>query len=267
MSKVKLPKWFEGGLYKEGAEVTNRFSGESCYLNAEELSMYDFIMGTYQFMELGLCPPKKVNDMRKGLTWFTKKNPEAYYVLLDYLDVTDMSDGADKKSNSFKNKSENIKIVYGEPTLDLKNFKTDILSFLQKEKIKSFYFNFFWVEPNREFELVEGCYSIDDFDLFVETYNKISNESLENWQIMTLTKQEKLLDILCEIDHPYDNTQQDCNCTLELKNDRLTYKIEEDWDNGYFNHETGEWEEGNEDDALVSFWEIKDDGIFNMLKE
>ena len=91
MTKVKLPKWFEGELLKEGKEVTNRFSGESCYLNAEELSMYDLIMGTYQLMELGVSLPKNVNYMRKGLAWFKKNNPEAYYVLLDYLNVTDDS--------------------------------------------------------------------------------------------------------------------------------------------------------------------------------
>jgi hypothetical protein len=27
--------------------------------------------------------PKTVDDMRKGITWFRKNNPEAYYVLLD----------------------------------------------------------------------------------------------------------------------------------------------------------------------------------------
>ena len=43
--KQKLPKWFTGELYAKGAEVTNRFGGDSCYLNNVELSMYDFIMG------------------------------------------------------------------------------------------------------------------------------------------------------------------------------------------------------------------------------
>ena len=41
----KLPKWFQGEVYTEGAEVTNRFGGDSCYLTAEELSMYDFVIG------------------------------------------------------------------------------------------------------------------------------------------------------------------------------------------------------------------------------
>jgi hypothetical protein len=38
----KLPKWFKGELYEEGATVQNRFSGEEYELNALELSMYDF---------------------------------------------------------------------------------------------------------------------------------------------------------------------------------------------------------------------------------
>ena len=42
LDKQKLPKWFNGEIYEEGAKVTNRFSGDSCHLNNVELSMYDF---------------------------------------------------------------------------------------------------------------------------------------------------------------------------------------------------------------------------------
>lgn len=82
-TKTKLPKWFNGQVYDEGATVTNRFGGDSCYLNAEELSMYDFVIGASSLMEIGMYAPKNINDMRKGLNWFRKNNPEAYYVLLD----------------------------------------------------------------------------------------------------------------------------------------------------------------------------------------
>ena len=235
---------------------------------------------------------KAISELKEGFHLKIKNNPEE----IDFCKTIDSILKSKNISTSEKNRYEYIhrqlEYLYSEGIiednenpfiflmeylkdlkedvvrkLDIKNFKTDILSLLEKEKIKSLYFNFYWVEPNREFELVDGSCSIDDFELIDETYNKIPNESFESWQIMTFTKQEKLLDILCEIDHPYDNTQQDCNCTLELKNDKLTYKIEADWDNGYFNHETGEWDEGNEDDALISFWEIKDEGIFNLIKE
>ena len=83
MTKVELPDWFNGELYTEGAEVTNRFGGDSCYLNAEELSMYDFIIGASNMMELGFYAPKNIDDMRKGLDWFRKNNAEAYMKLLD----------------------------------------------------------------------------------------------------------------------------------------------------------------------------------------
>mgnify|MGYP003139486473 CR=1 FL=1 len=83
MAKQKLPKWFQGELYKKGETVTNPFSGQSYELTAEELSMYDFIMGASQLAEMGLVAPKNVDDMRKGLMWFRKNNPEAYMVLLD----------------------------------------------------------------------------------------------------------------------------------------------------------------------------------------
>ena len=83
MTKVELPEWFQGEVYDEGAEVTNRFGGDSCYLTAEELSMYDFIIGASDLMEMGFYAPKTINDMRKGLDWFRKNNAEAYIKLLD----------------------------------------------------------------------------------------------------------------------------------------------------------------------------------------
>ena len=83
MTKVELPKWFQGEVYDEGAEVTNRFGGDSCYLTAEELSMYDFIIGASDLIEMGFYAPKTIDDMRKGLDWFRKNNAEAYMKLLD----------------------------------------------------------------------------------------------------------------------------------------------------------------------------------------
>ena len=83
MTETKLPKWFKGQLYDEGAEVTNRFGGGSCYLNAEELSMYDFVIGASTMYEMDLLDPLAVNDLRKGLDWFKKNNAEAYMILLD----------------------------------------------------------------------------------------------------------------------------------------------------------------------------------------
>ena len=82
--KQILPEWFNGELYKEGGEVTNRFGGDSCYLNAEELSMYDFIIGASDMAEMGIFnTPLHIADLRKGLDWFRKNNPSAYMVLLD----------------------------------------------------------------------------------------------------------------------------------------------------------------------------------------
>ena len=83
MTKVELPEWFQGEVYDEGAEVTNRFGGDSCYLTAEELSMYDFIIGASDLMEMGMYAPKTIDDMRKGLNWFRENNVDAYYKLLD----------------------------------------------------------------------------------------------------------------------------------------------------------------------------------------
>ena len=83
-----LPKWFKGEIYNKGETVTNPFSGESYELTAEELSMYDLIMGAQLLIEENGGIFKKEafkyqKDLRKGLDWFRKVNPKAYMVLLD----------------------------------------------------------------------------------------------------------------------------------------------------------------------------------------
>ena len=82
-TKQKLPKWFHGELYEEGATVRNRFSGEEYELNNVELSMYDLVIGCVIMTEMGHRDTKLITDLRKGLDWFRKNNPEAYMVLLD----------------------------------------------------------------------------------------------------------------------------------------------------------------------------------------
>ena len=82
--KQQLPKWFRGELYEEGATVRNRFSGEEYELNAMELSMYDFVIGSTLVLEMaGGYKHTDVNELRKGLDWFRQNNSEAYMVLLD----------------------------------------------------------------------------------------------------------------------------------------------------------------------------------------
>jgi hypothetical protein len=75
MEKQVMPKWFNGQVYSEGGRVSNPFTGESVELTAEELSMYDLIMGAQMVQRYEL--------VRKGLDWFRRENAEAYMVLLD----------------------------------------------------------------------------------------------------------------------------------------------------------------------------------------
>lgn len=88
MTKIKeqqIPKWFKGMIYDSGEEVTNPFSGASYTLNALELSIYDFIIGSQRVFEIApkTVTTKQVNDFHKALNWFRKNNVEAYMILLD----------------------------------------------------------------------------------------------------------------------------------------------------------------------------------------
>ena len=84
IKEQKLPKWFNGELYEEGATVQNRFSGEECEVNAMELSMYDFVMGSTIVLEMaGGHKHTDVSLLRKGLNWFRTNNASAYMILLD----------------------------------------------------------------------------------------------------------------------------------------------------------------------------------------
>ena len=83
--KNKLPAWFEGMPYDKGDTVKNPFSGEEYELNATELSMYDFVIGSQLVFEMApkSITQKQVNDFQKGIDWFRKNNSKAYMVLLD----------------------------------------------------------------------------------------------------------------------------------------------------------------------------------------
>ena len=90
-TKTKLPKWFLDGdpaLYTKGAEVQNPFSGECYTLNADELAMYDYLIGLQFTIDKygGVFNPRTRDyqkDLAKGLAWFRTHNAEAYMVLLD----------------------------------------------------------------------------------------------------------------------------------------------------------------------------------------
>ena len=79
----KIPKWFNGTIYKKGETIANRFTGEEIELNNLELSMYDFIMGATYCMEIGMWSESMADEHQKGLRWFIDNNVRAYMVLLD----------------------------------------------------------------------------------------------------------------------------------------------------------------------------------------
>ena len=69
------PKGGNGIVYESGDVVTNPFTGETAELTAEELSMYDLIMGAQVTQNYEI--------MLKGLDWFRRANGAAYMTLLD----------------------------------------------------------------------------------------------------------------------------------------------------------------------------------------
>jgi hypothetical protein len=81
--KAQLPEWFDGEVYEVGDEVSNPFSGETCFLDAAELSMYDLVKGLEMALLIGMQSDDYIETIRKGQDWFLAKNPKAYMKLLD----------------------------------------------------------------------------------------------------------------------------------------------------------------------------------------
>tara|TARA_R110001592_G_scaffold8894_1_gene48024 strand:+ start:271 stop:543 length:273 start_codon:yes stop_codon:yes gene_type:complete len=72
----KLP--FKCVVYdKEPVEVSNRLSGNSIIIPPDAVAVYDVIMGEQ------LVKNTNWDNVRKGLDWFAKHEPDAYMVLLD----------------------------------------------------------------------------------------------------------------------------------------------------------------------------------------
>ena len=71
---MKLP--FACELYSDGGEVSNPYSNEKCYLNADALSVYDVIKGSEALGKYD----KAFSD---GLDWFREHYPKEYMILLD----------------------------------------------------------------------------------------------------------------------------------------------------------------------------------------
>ena len=81
--REQLPDWFDGEVYEIGDEVTNPYSGETCFLDAAELSMYDLIKGVEMALYMGIPSDEAYDIIHQGSTWFLTKNPKAYMILLD----------------------------------------------------------------------------------------------------------------------------------------------------------------------------------------
>jgi hypothetical protein len=62
-------------LDTEPQEVTNPFSGESCFLQPDAIAVYDTIKGCEMIGDY--------KALSKGLEWFRKYFPKEYMILLD----------------------------------------------------------------------------------------------------------------------------------------------------------------------------------------
>ena len=59
----------------ENVDVQNPFSGVTYSLTPEEVAVYDYLRGCEMLGDY--------KGVRKGLKWFSEKNPRAYMALLD----------------------------------------------------------------------------------------------------------------------------------------------------------------------------------------
>jgi antitoxin component YwqK of YwqJK toxin-antitoxin module len=80
-----LPDWFDGNICEEGDTITS-YLGKECKLSAQELSMYDYIMGAKTALEIGsfggeINTSLASQNLRKGLMWFRENNPQLYEIL------------------------------------------------------------------------------------------------------------------------------------------------------------------------------------------
>ena len=80
----QLPDWFDGEAYDEGDEVSDPYTGETCLLDAAELSMYDLVKGAEMglSMELNVDVQQCKDIIQNGKAWFKTKNLDAYIKLL-----------------------------------------------------------------------------------------------------------------------------------------------------------------------------------------
>jgi len=86
-SKKKLPESDGGELYSEGGTIENEITGESIYLDKEELPIYHALKGRSSLivkrtLNEKLFPKevlyKMIADQARDLDWFKKKNKKAY---------------------------------------------------------------------------------------------------------------------------------------------------------------------------------------------
>mgnify|MGYP001430887748 CR=1 FL=1 len=87
-TEQKLPIWFAGEVYVVGGKVRNRFTGEEAIINANMLSMYDFIVGSEALIEMtsGFLDPSNAqmkNEMSKGIEWFKSQDSVAFKTLFE----------------------------------------------------------------------------------------------------------------------------------------------------------------------------------------
>ena len=84
-TRQQLPDWFDGEVYEIGDMVRNPYSGETCVLNAAELSMYDLVKGAEMVLHMSVAmdEEKCIKIIEDGGDWLLANNPSAYMILLD----------------------------------------------------------------------------------------------------------------------------------------------------------------------------------------
>jgi len=146
-----LPLSFDGSIYKEGGEIRTDI-GEDCYLDNEQLSIYDSIRGSelvtkHSHLVKGLdMGGLSISQYQDFYVWFKKTDEEKFKILFPDISIDEnIEKGIPKEVIKKKDEIERYKNINEE--FEYRNITfidniDDIIKILSSDKDYEFYFRF-----------------------------------------------------------------------------------------------------------------------------